>query len=179
MKKGKPETEITVEDAREVMRRGFRRDVLADIAGRRGATALAAICADAVRVQYSQAWGADPAREEALAAWLDGFVTHGLTYEAIRPFGRGTSVLIGVEADGTLRVTTWSRWKKDCRDVAEADWANRWILEDLSRCPWETHLGVGHRGVPTGLTATERLALKGRLSGACRRAWLGDEQVSA
>lgn len=170
-----PDTEITVADAREVFKRGFRREVLADIAGRRGAIALAAICASAVTVQYSQAWGADPAREKALAAWLDSFVTHALTFEALRPLGRSTSTLIGVEADGTLRVTTWSRWKADCRDVAAADWATRWILDSLSRCPWETHLGVGRGGVPTGLTAKERLELKGRLSGACRDAWLGEE----
>ncbi|MBE7204681.1 MAG: hypothetical protein INR70_43740 [Parafilimonas terrae] len=171
---GKPDTEITIADARWVWLKGFRREVLAELAGRRGATAMAAICANSDEVVYSQAWGADPVREKALAAWLDSFVMHRLTREALYPLGEGTSILLGVEGDGTLRVTTWSRWKRDCRAVTEAQWSHRWILDDLSRCPWQTHLGVGHGGVPIGLTAAERLMLKGRLSGACRDAWLGE-----
>lgn len=175
----KPTTEITVGDARDVHRRGFRREVLADLAGRRGATSLAAICASERGVEYSQAWGVDPVREKALAAWLDGFVLRGMPADALRPLGRSTSILIGVEADGTMRVTTWSRRKADCQAVADAKWSDTWILDDVSRCPWQTHLGVWNGGVPTGLTADERLSLKGRLSGPCREAWLGETQVTA
>lgn len=165
------QTEILIDDAREVWRRGFRRETLARLGERRHAIGLIAICGNADRVEYSCAWAQTEGQERALSLWLDGHVHHVLSVpEALAPLGMGTAILIGVEADGTQRAVTWSRSKVDCTGMA--GWSDRWLFDRMSRCPWETHLGASHGGRPTGLTRTEVLDLRLRLSPAYQAAWL-------
>lgn len=166
-------TEIWIGDARRLARLGICRDRLARLGELRGATAIAAFQGTArsgTNVSTLCTWAVDERRERALEAWLNSFAAHvDCNAEAFAPFGMGVTVVIGVEASGVLRCVTHSDQAADCRRMT--GWSDQWVFAGLSRCPWETHLGVGNRGIPRGLTSAERERIAGLPQGIAE-AWL-------
>ncbi|GEP00543.1 hypothetical protein [Methylobacterium haplocladii] len=163
-------TEFTIADARRAMDAQLAPDALRSILSERQGRGLAVFIGSRAYVGRPACVAETEHQRIALALWAEGFTDMLCErLDLTQPLGLGTAVLVGVERDGTVRVTTWSRRQADCAGMK--GWADRAVFPGLSRLPFTTHFGWNNGGVPIPLTEAERRTLT-YLPPAYQAAWL-------